>query len=55
LICVGRFDPQAPAPCSEELAAGIPGSRLVIFEHSGHYPFTEEPEKFTQVVSEFLG
>ncbi len=54
LICVGRFDPQAPVPCSEELARGIAGARLEIFEHSGHYPFSEEPERFRQVVGQFL-
>jgi len=54
LICVGRSDPQAPVLRSEELAAGIQGSRLEIFEHSGHYPFIEEPERFRQIVAEFL-
>jgi len=54
LIGVGRFDPQAPVLCSEELAAGIPGARLVIFEHSGHYPFIEERPLFQQTLAEFL-
>jgi len=54
LVCVGRFDPQAPVPCSEELARGIPGARLAIFEQSGHYPFVEEQARFTQIVSHFL-
>jgi pimeloyl-ACP methyl ester carboxylesterase len=54
LICVGRYDPQAPIACSEELAAGIPGARLVIFERSGHYPFVEEAERFAALVREFL-
>jgi pimeloyl-ACP methyl ester carboxylesterase len=55
LVCVGRHDPQAPVACSRELAKGIPGARLVIFEHSGHYPFVEEPDLFADTVGEFLG
>ena len=54
LICVGRHDPQAPVGCSEELAQGIPSARLVTFEHSGHYPFTEERDLFQQILAEFL-
>ena len=33
----------------------IPGSRWEVFEHSGHLPYFEEPEKFMQVVGDFLG
>ncbi len=54
LICVGRHDPQAPVGCGEELANGIPGARLVVFECSGHYPFAEEHELFQQTLAEFL-
>jgi proline iminopeptidase len=54
LLLVGRRDPQTPPPCSQELAAGIPHTRLVIFENSGHSPFIEEPEKFCQEISSFL-
>jgi proline iminopeptidase len=54
LVCVGRLDPQAPVSCSQELGRGIPGARLEIFEHSGHYPFIEEEPGFTRVLDEFL-
>ena len=54
LIGVGRYDPQAPVGCSEEIARGIPDARLIIFEHSGHYPFIEERDLFQQTVAEFL-
>jgi pimeloyl-ACP methyl ester carboxylesterase len=53
LICVGRHDPQAPPACSQELAAGIPDSRLVVFENSGHYPFIEERERFLKTLAQF--
>jgi len=54
LLCVGRYDPQTPLPCSQELKAGIPYSRLVIFEKSGHSPFIEEPEQFLQELTRFF-
>lgn len=54
LLAVGRHDPQMPPACSEELAAGIPDARLVVFEESGHYPFIEEPGAFWAEVRTFL-
>jgi len=54
LILCGWHDPQYPPACSQELAAGIPGAQSVFFEHSGHYPFLEEPEAFWQAVRGFL-
>jgi proline iminopeptidase len=33
----------------------IPGARLEVFEHSRHFPFYEEPEKFMAVIRQFLG
>jgi proline iminopeptidase len=37
------------------LRAGIGGSRLVVFERSGHFPWIEEPEHFFREVTRFLG
>lgn len=54
LVVCGRHDPQFPRACSEELAEGIPGARLVVFDASGHYPFIEEADGFWRVVGEFL-
>lgn len=54
LLCVGRRDPQAPVGCAEELARSISDARLVVFEQSGHYPYMEERDKFSQTVREFL-
>ena len=53
LVCVGRFDPQAPVGCSEELKQNIQKSNLVIFEQSGHYPFIEERERFVRELLHF--
>lgn len=54
LVTAGRFDPQMPPACAEELAHGIPNAQVVAFEHSGHYPFVEEPDAFRQAVGRFL-
>lgn len=54
LVVCGRHDPQFPRACSEELAEGIPGARLEVFDASGHYPFIEEADGFWRVVGEFL-
>jgi proline iminopeptidase len=32
----------------------IPNAKLVIFEQSGHLPSYEEPEKYIQVLNDFL-
>jgi len=39
---------------SLELATGIPGAELHIFERSGHSPQAEEPDAFMAVVRRFL-
>ncbi|MGA7922797.1 MAG: proline iminopeptidase-family hydrolase [Thermoplasmata archaeon] len=54
LITVGRHD-TVPVPVSRKMAKGIPGSRLVIFENSGHMPWWEERAKYMALMKEFLG
>ena len=53
LVIAGRHDGMA-ADQERDLHAGIPGSELVVFEESSHYPFAEEPERFAAVVEAFL-
>lgn len=54
LVIVGRHDWITPLPAAEEIASLIPGSRLEIFEHSGHAPQVEESEKYLATVRDFL-
>jgi 3-oxoadipate enol-lactonase len=54
LILAGRHDPEAPLQCSEELRRGITDARLVVFKHSGHFPFVEEASLFAETVEAFL-
>ena len=54
LIMCGRCDVQCPLWCSVEMHELVQGSRLVVFEHSNHYPFLEEPVKFSEEIHSFL-
>lgn len=54
LIIVGRDDVVTPPAQAERLHKGIPQSELAIFEHSGHMPYLEEPERFCQVVRDWV-
>ena len=54
LVTVGRHDWITPLEASEELATALPNSELVVFEHSGHSPQSEEHELYLKTVREFL-
>jgi hypothetical protein len=34
--------------------AAMPGSRLEIFDKSGHFPFHDHPDRFVEVVQRFI-
>ncbi len=53
LITVGHYDELTPA-CAETLRAGIPDSRLVVFENSSHLAHVEEEARYLEVVRDFL-
>jgi pimeloyl-ACP methyl ester carboxylesterase len=54
LVCVGRESKVFPWQGSAYVGEHIPGARTVFFEHSGHMPFREEPDKFNQAVADFV-
>ena len=55
LVCTGRYDFITPLEeCGQPLAAGLPNATLAVFERSGHMPFLEEPEDFTDRVASFI-
>jgi len=54
LVTVGRHDWITPVAAAEEIAAGIPGARLTVFEHSGHGPQVEEHDLYLETVRRFL-
>jgi pimeloyl-ACP methyl ester carboxylesterase len=54
LLCWGAHDRLAPLnPCGQAWAEEIPGSRLRIFDASGHVPHLEEPAAVAEAVLEF--
>src|SRR4051812_11943750 len=53
LLVSGRHDEATPA-LQETLKAGIAGSEWVLFDESSHTPHLEEPERYMQVVGDWL-
>jgi pimeloyl-ACP methyl ester carboxylesterase len=54
LIISGRHDWICPVAVAERLHEGIPNSRLVVFEESGHMPWLEEPATCAAELVQFL-
>lgn len=54
LIVWGDADPIIPVDHAHAAHASIPGSRLEIFEGVGHYPHCEAPERFVEVLCNFV-
>jgi proline iminopeptidase len=54
LVLVGRYDVVMSVDQAKEIADKLPNAKLVVFEHSGVYPFYEENSLFTQWVRTFL-
>ena len=54
LVLVGAYDWVCPPRASRAIARSISQSKMIIFDNSGHFLFSEEPEKFRGVVADFL-
>jgi pimeloyl-ACP methyl ester carboxylesterase len=54
LIVWGARDPFVPVSQAEQAHRAIPGSRLVILEGVSHYPHCEVPDRFVDVVVDFV-
>ena len=55
LVLVGDGDQLTPPPLSEEIAAGIAGSRLVVVPECGHLSTLERPEAVNEALVEWIG
>jgi pimeloyl-ACP methyl ester carboxylesterase len=51
----GQVDRIVDPGQGEVLARGTPLADVCYFEHSGHFPMLDEPERFHQTLCEFLG
>jgi pimeloyl-ACP methyl ester carboxylesterase len=54
LLVWGANDPLSSLATADKLNAAIKGSRKVVFDKAGHYPFLEHADKFNSLVLEFL-
>jgi pimeloyl-ACP methyl ester carboxylesterase len=50
----GTGDSVIPVSHARMAHAAMPGSRLEIFEDSGHFPFHDDPDRFVEVVERFI-
>jgi pimeloyl-ACP methyl ester carboxylesterase/ribosomal protein S18 acetylase RimI-like enzyme len=50
LVLVGDGDQLTPPAWSEEMAAGIPGARLVVVAGAGHLSTLDQPERVTEAL-----
>jgi pimeloyl-ACP methyl ester carboxylesterase len=54
LIVWGDRDPLIPVSHATAAHEAMPGSRLVIFDDVGHYPHCENPDRFVEVLIDFI-
>jgi pimeloyl-ACP methyl ester carboxylesterase len=54
LVVVGEQDQATPPELSQEIAAAIPGARLVVIPACGHLSTIERPEAVTKAMVEWL-
>lgn len=54
LIICGDRDELIPVEEEQALSTAIPGSRLVVYEHTGHLVLWEQPDRVAQDASDFI-
>jgi pimeloyl-ACP methyl ester carboxylesterase len=55
MIVWGAEDSLIPVAHARAAHAAMPGSRLEIFESSGHFPHCDAPERFADTIVDFVG
>jgi proline iminopeptidase len=55
LVAHGKHDYVVPHTMWGDVLPRLPTASFELFEHSGHQPFFEEPQRFGQVMSEWMG
>jgi pimeloyl-ACP methyl ester carboxylesterase len=53
-IAVGDADPFLPVEEARQIAAAASNGRLEVFEGTGHFPNRDRPERFNELLLEFL-
>ncbi|MGW2212739.1 alpha/beta fold hydrolase [Streptomyces sp. NPDC001781] len=55
LLLTGEFDLNSPPDVVAGCAELLPDARLAVQPGAGHYPWLDDPERFTSVAADFLG
>jgi pimeloyl-ACP methyl ester carboxylesterase len=53
-IAVGEKDPFLPVDEAREIVASAPNGRLEVFEGTGHFTNRDQPERFNELLREFV-
>lgn len=54
LLLTGEYDVNSPPPTVTEFAGLFPAARLVVQPEAGHFPWLDDPGRFTAAVTAFL-
>ncbi|MBI5568089.1 MAG: alpha/beta fold hydrolase [Chloroflexi bacterium] len=54
LVVVGLYDRNTGVEACRDAATRLPTARLMVFEHSAHFPEMEEPDRYAATIREFL-
>jgi pimeloyl-ACP methyl ester carboxylesterase len=54
LIVWGERDPMIPVAHAYDAHASMPGSQLEVFPDAGHFPFNDEPVRFSRLLCDFV-
>ena len=54
LVITGRYDMNVAPITAWKIYKAIPGAKFVVFAKSGHLPSYEEPDRYIEVLNEFL-
>ena len=54
LVMVGKEETVCPVEMSEQIASGVNGSTLLVFEECGHFAWLEKKDEFSKEMKRFL-
>jgi pimeloyl-ACP methyl ester carboxylesterase len=55
LVIWGTRDPIVPARHAETVRALVPSARVEVFPDAGHWPHLDDPERFCDILLDFIG
>ncbi|TFV53744.1 alpha/beta fold hydrolase [Blastococcus sp. TF02A_35] len=55
LVIWGSRDPIVPAAHAEAVRSQVPSARVEVFDGAGHWPHLDEPDRFCDVLLDFVG